>query len=180
MVVWLVVAFFETSGVNGSTVWFTQWHKPLVSGLHQDPSDPGIRHHWLAMLHLSDRDLPPRAGVCHFSPECFSNLKEVNMGSNEVLMLKSKAVNRFHPGADSRTDISCGCCQQLSNIGKYKKESIKYFWNSHHIACDLPKLRSRNWEVKIHLFSRSIRLFTTVAGLDWAVTYIQWTWPSHF
>lgn len=73
-------------------MWFTQLHKRRVSGLHQDPADPGIRHHWLAMLRLSDRDLPPRAGVCHFSPECFSNLMEVNMGSCEVLMLKSKAV----------------------------------------------------------------------------------------
>lgn len=39
-----------------------------ISGLHQDPAEPGIRHHWLAMLRLSDRDLPPRAGVCHFFP----------------------------------------------------------------------------------------------------------------
>lgn len=28
----------------------------------------------------------------HFSPECFSNLTEVNIGSNKVLMLKSNAV----------------------------------------------------------------------------------------
>lgn len=63
---------------------------------------------------------------------------------------------------------------------RHIEESIKYVRHSHHNACNIPKLTSRNWEVEINLFSRSIRFFITVAGLDWAVTYIQWTWPLNF
>ncbi|XP_041649696.1 uncharacterized protein LOC121513793 [Cheilinus undulatus] len=65
-----------------------------TSGLHSFPADQNFRLQWFRALGLSNRELPPRAGLCnrHFSRDCFSNLIEVDMGFTKVAKLKPNAV----------------------------------------------------------------------------------------
>lgn len=83
------------------------------AGVHSTPGVHNMAQHWLQRsqgctgFQLTQKlgtndcthctyqtDLPPGARVSnkHFSLECFSNLTEVNIGSNKVLMPKSNAV----------------------------------------------------------------------------------------
>lgn len=85
------------------------------------------------MFCLPDHVLPPAAEVCigHLSPECFSNLMEVNLGSSKVLMLKNNAV----PNAAVPVPITGLTSPQqplllVSNI----EVSIKYVCNIHRLS----------------------------------------------
>ncbi|XP_058653283.1 zinc finger protein with KRAB and SCAN domains 1 isoform X2 [Onychostoma macrolepis] len=108
------------------------------------PKTPWLRARWLEFLHFEEEGITENSRLCsrHFTPECFQNLTQHEMGFAKVLCLTETAVPSVYtvgasPAAKPQTcDVSCQC----PAYGQRKSVSVQ-----------TPKSKRRREEVNLNL-----------------------------
>ncbi|XP_051515836.1 uncharacterized protein LOC127418939 isoform X4 [Myxocyprinus asiaticus] len=111
------------------------------------PRLPWLRARWLEFLHFEEEGLTVNSRLCsrHFTPECFQNFTQHEMGFAKVLYLTDAAVPSVYTVGTSQSmkpltrDVGCQCTAQTS------KKSV-----SVQVSCSVskPKRRSKAIQVK--------------------------------
>ncbi|XP_016086183.1 THAP domain-containing protein 8-like isoform X1 [Sinocyclocheilus grahami] len=111
------------------------------------PRPPWLRSRWLEFLHFEEEGLTVNSRLCsrHFTPECFQNLTQHQMGFARVLYLKNTAVPSVYTVGASQSmkprtrDVGCQCSAQTPK----KSTSVQASFPT-----PKPKRRSKAVQVK--------------------------------
>uniref|UniRef100_A0A8C1YZY8 THAP domain-containing protein 1 n=1 Tax=Cyprinus carpio TaxID=7962 RepID=A0A8C1YZY8_CYPCA len=111
------------------------------------PRLPWLRSRWLEFLHFEEEGLTVNSRLCsrHFTPECFQNLTQHQMGFAKVLYLKNSAVPSVYTVGASQSmkpltrDVGCQCTAQTP------KKSI-----SVQASFPIPKPKRRSKAVQVN------------------------------
>ncbi|XP_057181510.1 uncharacterized protein LOC130548629 [Triplophysa rosa] len=122
------------------------------------PKLPTLRSRWLEFLHFEEGGINEYSRVCarHFPKECFTNLRQYEMGSASCLHLTDAAVPSLYTVGVSMNvkpltrDVACQC----------SVKSVRSTGAQAAISRPKPKLRSKAIQVK--LFDCSTKDFGSI------------------
>ncbi|XP_051531918.1 THAP domain-containing protein 10-like isoform X2 [Myxocyprinus asiaticus] len=110
------------------------------------PKIPWLRARWLEFLHFEEGGISESSRLCgrHFAPECFTNLKQYEMGFSDFLYLIDTAVPTVYTVGPSQSlkpltrEVGCQCHGPL-----LKNASVQAIRTQKK-----PKIRSKAIQVK--------------------------------
>ncbi|XP_056591124.1 THAP domain-containing protein 10 isoform X1 [Triplophysa dalaica] len=110
------------------------------------PKTPWLRARWLEFLHFEEGGTSESSRLCarHFSPECFTNLKQYEMGFSDFLYLIDMAIPTIYTVGPSTSvkpltrEVGCQC-----NVPLMKNVSVQAV-----VTEKKPKIRSKAIQVR--------------------------------
>ncbi|XP_057218658.1 uncharacterized protein LOC130571580 isoform X1 [Triplophysa rosa] len=110
------------------------------------PKTPWLRARWLEFLHFEEGGTSESSRLCarHFAPECFTNLKQYEMGFSDFLYLIDMAIPTIYTVGPSPSvkpltrEVGCQC-----NVPLMKNVSVQAV-----VTQKKPKIRSKAIQVR--------------------------------